>query len=92
MCEKLRAVFAFERRAIEASADLYFGAMMNGLEGVQAFFEGVHIGGAPSAKIERGLRGFGDDIGADTAGDDVGIDGDALTKIIPLFNANNLRG
>ena len=65
---------------------------MYGLEGAQALFEGMHVGGAPSAKIERGLRGFGDDIGAGTSGDDVGVDGDALTKIIPLFNASNLPG
>jgi hypothetical protein len=86
------ALFAFERWAIEAAEDFEFRTAMNGLEGVEAFFEGAHIAVAPGAEIERSLGAVGDDVRAGAAGDDVRVDGDAAAEIVPLFEARDLCG
>lgn len=89
--EKRGAVFAFQWRAIEAAGDFEFGAAVNGFKGLKAFFEGVHVGSAPGAKIENGFGVFGDDVGTCAAPHHIGVDGDSTAKIIPLLDARNLR-
>ncbi len=59
---------------------------------MEPLFNGFHVGESPGAQIQSGLGLIGDDIGARAAGDDVGVEGDAAARIIPLFNARNLRG
>ena len=86
------AVFAFERGAIEAAVDFEFCAAMDGLQGMEALFEGAHVGAAPGAEIEPGCSAVGDDVGAGAAGDDVGVNGDAAAEVVPLFQAGDLRG
>jgi hypothetical protein len=90
--EKGGAVFVLERGAIEPAVNFEFCAAMDGLQGVQALFEGAHVGVAPGAEIERGCSAVGDDVGAGAAGDDVGVDGDAAAEVVPLFQASDLRG
>ena len=51
--EKGGAVFAFERGAIESAVNFEFRAAVDGLQRVEAPFEGAHVGVAPGAEIER---------------------------------------
>src|SRR5208283_5695156 len=86
------AVLAFERRAIEAAAQFQLGAASNGFQSAESLFQGVHIGVTPGAKIEINFSAVGNDVGARAAIDEVGIDGNAVTGIVPFFNASDLRG
>ena len=47
--KKPRTVFSLHGRAIEAAVDFELCAAMDGLECMQAFFEGAHVGSAPGA-------------------------------------------
>src|SRR5271165_5587540 len=89
-CEKLGAVFAFQRRAIKASSDLEFDATTNGLKRTEALFQRAHIGQAPGAEIEIGLGGIRYDVGARATIDEVRVDSHAVARIVPLLDASDL--
>jgi len=65
---------------------------MNGLQGMEALFEGAHVREAPGTKIERGYGSRRDDVGARAARNDVGVDGDTPAHVVPFFHASNLSG
>lgn len=89
---EFNAVLAFERRAIEAAAQLKLDAASDGFQSAKSFFHRAHIGMTPGAKIEIDLGAVGNHVGASAAIDEVGIDGNAVARVVPLFNTGDLRG
>lgn len=89
---ELNAVFAFERRAIEAAAQLKFDATSNCFQRAESFFQSAHIGVTPGAKIKINFGAVGDDVGASAAIDEIRIHGNAVTRVVPFFDPGDLRG
>src|SRR5277367_1966417 len=52
----------------------------------------MHVGGAPGAQVQRGAGAFGYDVDARAAFDNVGVDADAAARVVPFFDAGDLRG
>ena len=90
--KKRSAVLAFEGWAVKAAMEFEFCTAMDRLEGMKALFESAHVGEGPGAEVEGGSSAIGDNIGARTAFDDVGVDGDATARIVPFFDSRNLCG
>ena len=63
---------------------------MNWAQGTQAPFQAAHVGSVKRTEIENGAGAFRDDIGARTAFDGTGVDGDAAAKIVPFLDASEL--
>src|SRR5438093_12655079 len=63
---------------------------MNRAQGTQAPFQAAHVGSVKRTEIENGAGAFRDDIGARTAFDGTGVDGDAAAKIVPFLDASEL--
>src|SRR5438093_12655080 len=63
---------------------------MNRAQGTQAPFQAAHVGSVKRTEIENGAGAFRDDIGARTAFDVPGVDGDAAAKIVPFLDASEL--
>ena len=89
--KKSGAVLALERRAVKTAADFEFCATTNRLQRTEALLQCAHVRDTPGAKIEIDFGAVGDDVGARAAIDDIGVDGDAVTRIVPFFDASNLR-
>jgi hypothetical protein len=89
--EKSCAHSAFEWGAIEAAGDFQASAPVDRAESVQAALQDAHVGNAHRAQIKNGSGVFGDDVGARAAFDDAGIDGYTPAKIVPFFEARELR-
>ena len=89
---EFNAVFAFERRAIEAAAQLKFDATSNCFQSAESFFQSAHVGVTPGAKIKINFGAVGNDVGASAAIDEIRIHGNAVTRIVPFFDPGDLRG
>src|SRR5439155_8418091 len=88
--EETRAHFALERRAVEAAGDFKPSASLNRAQAAQTNFEVAHVGNTKRTQIEDSASAFRNYVGARTAFDDPGVDGDSAVKIIPFFNARDL--
>jgi len=59
-------------------------------QSVQTAFHAAHVGNPHGTKIKNSARAFRNYVRARTAFDDAGVDGDAVAKIIPAFDAREL--
>src|SRR2546429_3817786 len=88
--EETRAHFALERGAVEAAGDFKPSPSLKSTQIAQANFEATHVGNTKRTQIEDSASFLRNYVGARTAFDDPGVDGDAAAKIVPFFNAREL--
>src|SRR5256884_9835863 len=88
--EESGAHFAFEGRPVKAAGDFKPSASLKCAQSMQANFEAAHVGNTKRTQIEDSASFLRNYVGARTAFDDPGVDGDAAAKIVPFFNAREL--
>src|SRR5215472_8473072 len=89
--EQCCADLAFERRAIEAAGDFQFRSFVNRPQIAKAAFDAAHVGRPQGPQIEYGAGAFGNYVRARATLDDVGVDTDAPSRVVPRFDARKLR-
>jgi len=83
-------MLALEGRALKTAADLEFDATTNRFQRTEPLLQCAYIRDTPGAKVEIDLGAVGDDVRARAPIDDIGVDGNAVTRIVPFFDASNL--